>query len=140
MVRHPTHIIPASLKVLRNGKEMTLDVKVGERPADVAENFPSSSAQEKGKLGITVENITAESARQMRLSSTVGALVTEVRPGSPADEAGVRPGDVIRSINQDTINNASDVVSAVQKLKSGDTVRVRLVRDGQTLFLAFELS
>jgi len=131
---------PANLKILRNGKEMALEVKVGEKPADVAENFPASSAQERGKLGITVENVTPEAARQLRLSSTVGALVTEVRPDSPAQEAGLQPGDVIRGINHATVSNASDVVAATRDLKSGDTVRLRIARNGQNLFLAFELS
>ena len=130
----------ASLKLLRDGKEMSLEVMVGERPADVAESFPASSAQEHGKLGVTVENITPEAARQMHLSSTTGALVTEVRPGSPAEEAGLQAGDVIRGINQMTVNNASELVAATRNLKSGDTVRLRLVRNGQSLFLAFELS
>jgi len=132
---------PANLKVLRDSKELEMRVMVGERPADVAENFPSSSNQaEHGKLGVTVENITPESARQMQLSSTVGALVTEVRPGSPADEAGVQPGDVIRGVNNTVVNNAADLASAVRNLKNGDAVRLRLLRNGQNLFLAFELS
>ncbi len=130
----------ANVKLLRSGKEMSFSVKVGERPADVSDNFPSSSAQEHGKLGVTVENITPEVARQMHLSSTVGALVTEVRPGSPADEAGVQAGDIIRGVNSTTINSASDVVNATRGLKSGDTVRLRILRNGASLFLAFELS
>jgi len=87
-----------------------------------------------------VENITPEVARQMHLSSTVGALVTEVRPGSSAEEAGVRPGDIIREVNRATVNNISDLAAATRDLKSGDTIRLRVVRNGQTLFLAFELS
>ncbi len=113
---------------------------IGERPADMAENFQSSSTQRHGKLGVTVENINPQAARQMNLSSSVGALVTEVQPGSPADEAGVRPGDVIRGINQDTVSNASDLMAAVQRLKSGDVVRLKVMRNDQILFLAFELS
>jgi serine protease Do len=133
--------VPARLKVLRNGKEMAFDVKVGERPAEASEQTaPSRSSQERGKLGVTVEDITPEIARQMRLPSAVGALVTEVRPGSPSEEAGLQPGDVIRGINQATINNASDLVAATRDLKGGDTVRLRVVRNGQTLFLAFDLS
>jgi serine protease Do len=130
----------ANLKVLRNGREMSFDVKVGERPADVTENFPSTSAQERGKLGITVENITPDVVRQMHLSSTMGALVTEVRPGSPAQDADVRPGDIIREVNRTAVNNISDLAAATRDLKSGDTVRLRLIRNGQTLLLAFELS
>jgi serine protease Do len=132
--------MPARLKVLRSGKEMSLEVKVGERPATVAENFQSSGALEKGKLGVTVENITPEAARQMSLSSHVGALVTEVRPGSPADEGGLRPGDVIKAINQTPVNNASDLVEATRSLKGGDTVRLKVERGGKPMFLAFDLS
>jgi len=130
----------ANLKILRDGKEMNLQVNVGERPADLAQAFQSSGAQEHGKLGITVENITPEAARQMRLSTTVGALVTEVRPGSPADEAGVQPGDIIKGVNNTSVTSAADVVTATRNLKSGDAVRLRLVRNGQSMFVAFELS
>jgi serine protease Do len=131
----------ATLKVLREGKDLSMQVTVGERPADVAANFPSStSRQEQGKLGITVENITPEAARQMQLSSNVGALVTEVRPNSPADDVGIRAGDVIRSINNANVANAGDMASATRNLKSGDTVRLRILRNGQNLFVAFDLS
>jgi serine protease Do len=131
----------AKVKALRNGKEMFFDVKIGERPADVSEHFPASSAaQEHGKLGVTVENITPDTARQMHMSSTLGALVTEVRPDSPAEEAGVQPGDVIRNLNQTTVNNASEMVEASRNLKNGDTVRLKVLRNGETLFLAFQLS
>jgi serine protease Do len=132
---------PANLKILRNGKEMSLEVKVGERPAEVSENFPAStSSQQKGKLGLTVENITPEVARQMNLSSTVGALVTEVRPDGPAADAGVRPGDIIRALNNTNVSSASDLVQATQSLQSGDSVRLRITRNGQNLYLAFEIS
>ncbi len=131
---------PANLKILRNGKEMNLQVSVGERPADLAQAFQSSGAQEHGKLGVTVENITPEVAREMHLAATVGALVTEVRPGSPADEAGVQPGDVIKGVNSTNVTGAADVVAATRNLKSGDAVRLRLVRNGQSMFVAFELS
>jgi len=131
---------PANLKVLRNGKELDLEVKVGERPADTEAALKPSSAEQRGKLGITVEDITPETARQMRLSSQSGALVTEVRPGSPADDGGLRPGDVVTEVNQTPVRRASDLVAATRSLKSGDTVRLKVMRQDRTMFLAFEIS
>jgi S1-C subfamily serine protease len=66
--------------------------------------------------------------------------VAEVRSGSPADGAGVRAGDVVLGINQTPVNNASDLVNAGRNLKNGDMVRLRLLRNGQILFIAFNLS
>jgi S1-C subfamily serine protease len=91
-------------------------------------------------LGITVENITPDVAREMNLTSDEGVLVTDVRPGSPADEGGVRSGDVIRAINHVTVKNASDLQAVARDLKSSQTVLLRVSRDGQTMFLAFDLA
>ncbi len=132
--------VPAELKVLRGGNHMTFHVSIGERPDDVAQSGESPSEAQHGKLGITVENITPDVQNEMNLSSTSGALVTEVRPGSPADDGGVRPGDIIREINHTPVRNAANLQSAVNNLKRGQTVLLRVERQGQTMFLAFDLS
>jgi serine protease Do len=131
---------PAAVQVLRNGRPLSLEVRVGERPADVAENLRSPQDSEHGKLGITVENLTPEAARELRLSSSKGVLVTEVRPGSPADDGGVQTGDVIHEINHMPVNNASDLLAVIRNLKIGSNVLLRVERQGQTMFLAFQLS
>jgi serine protease Do len=133
--------VPAELKVLRNGREMTFHVSIGERPDDVAQDNVAPREEQRGKLGITVENIPPEAASEMNLSSRTGALVTEVRPGSPADEGGIRPGDVIREINHAPIRNAADVQAVMRDLlRKGQTVLLKVDRQGHSLFLAFELS
>ncbi|HYK87787.1 MAG TPA: PDZ domain-containing protein, partial [Acidobacteriota bacterium] len=132
--------VPEELRVLRNGDQLTFHVSIGERPDDVAQNNSASGEEQHGILGITVENITPDVQQEMNLSSRTGALVTEVRPGSAADEGGVRAGDVIRELNHTPINNASTLQTAVRSLQKGETVLLRMERQGQTLFLAFELS
>ncbi len=131
---------PSRLEVRRDGRELTLSVAVGERPRDVAEDFKSSRQEEHGRLGVTVENVTAEAARELNLSSNDGALVTEVKPGSPSEEGGVRAGDVIREINHNPVNRAADLQTFARSLKQGSTVLMKVERQGQTLFLAFDLS
>jgi len=132
--------VPAKLKVLRDGKMLNMDVSVGEKPVEKAEASQSMDKEEHAKLGVTLENLDPDTAKQLHLSSTTGALVTDVQSGGPADEGGVRPGDVIREINHKPIKSVTDVKSEISSLKNGSTVLLNVVREGQTLFLAFDLS
>lgn len=130
---------PSRVKVLRNDQISSLSVTVGERPSDISENFRSTRIDEAGKVGITVESVTTDAQRQLNLLSTSGALITEVKPGSAADEGGVRQGDVIHEINHVPVNRASDLQAVTRSLKGGNIVLLKIERQGQTLFLAFEL-
>ena len=129
-----------TVKVLRDGHDRSFTVTIAERPSDVGENFKSPDGEEHGRLGIMVENVTPEAQRQLNLSSTTGALVTDVRPGSPADDADLKPGDVIHEINHVQINKAADLQAAVRNIKTGENVLLKVERQGQMLFLAFQLS
>ena len=130
----------SKLKVLREGREMVLDVTVGERPGERTEASEPAASDEQGRLGVTVSEITPDVARQLGVSSTEGALVTDVRPGSPADEGGVRPGDVIRELNRNPVKTAGELVGAARNLKRGSSVMLKIERQGRTRFVAFELS
>ncbi len=130
----------SKLEVLHNGEHRSIVVTVGERPADLAEAFESSKTEERGRLGITAENVTSEAQHQMNLGSRQGALVTEVRPGSPADDGGVQPGDVIHELNHVPVSQAADLHALARNLKKGSTVLLKIERQRQTFFLAFDLS
>ena len=105
------------LGILRNGKPETLTVKVGEFKGDkqVAENDGEGS-QQRGKLGVAVADLTQDVREQLNLPSQVkGAAVESVRPESPAEDAGLAPGDVIQEVNRKPVENAqqfADVVHA----------------------------
>jgi serine protease Do len=130
---------PSRIKTLHNDQILSLNVNVGERPSDISESFRSSRSGESGALGITVEGITSDTQRQLNLTSSSGALITDVRPGSSADEGGVRPGDVVHEVNHDPVKRAGDLIAATRSLKSGSTILLKIERQGHTLFLAFEL-
>jgi serine protease Do len=134
--------VPSKVEVLRNGQSLALQVSIGERPSqEMAEKQPGTPpAEDHGKLGLGVQNVTPEAARQMRLSSDKGVLVTEVRPGSPAEDGGVRPGDVIVAINHRQVSAVTDLQGIVRNLKSGSNVLLKVEREGQALFLAFDLA
>ncbi len=126
--------------VLRDGQKLSLNVTVGERPEETADSSENAGSEKPAQLGITVENVTPDTAREMNLHSSDGVLVTEVKAGGPADEGGVRPGDVIHEIDHKPVHGTSDLLAVTRTLKSGASVLLKVERQGQSLFLALSLS
>jgi serine protease Do len=110
-----------SLGILRNGTPQTVSLKVGEfhKNGDVASEGDPSSAQ-GGKLGLAVDDLTADVRQQLNVPSQVhGVAIEQVRPASPAEEAGLAPGDVIVEVNRHAIPSAEQFVSAVHANPAG---------------------
>lgn len=125
-----------SVKILRNGKEKTLKVVVGEMKEDaLAKEEKTGKAK---RFGLRVQDITPNLSRQFGLEDTEGAIVVSVDPGSSADKAGIRPKDMIRKVNGLVINNLEDYERAIKKAKKGDVVRLLLERNGSSLFVAMK--
>jgi len=123
----------AQLKILRNGKELTLPLTVGEfNEREVV------AAAESGGLGLAVQPVTPSMAAELGLERAEGLVITSIKPGSPADEAGLQRGDVIAEINRQPVRNRSDYDRAVEKTEKGKSV-LFLVRRGEgSLFLALK--
>jgi len=123
----------AQLKILRNGKELTLPLTVGElKDREVV------AAAESGDLGLAVQPVTVSMAAELGLERAEGLVITSIKPGSPADEAGLQRGDVIAEINRQPVRNRSDYDRAVEKTEKGKSV-LFLVRRGEgSLFLALK--
>jgi serine protease Do len=125
------------VKVLRNGKAMDKTVTI-EKMAEGG-TTPQENARSEEKLGIVVTDLTRELAAQLRTSQTQGVVVTEVKQGSVAGEAGIARGDIITQVNSTPITNSSDYAKAVAALKKGDVVRLLLQRGGSALFVALQV-
>jgi serine protease Do len=113
-----------TLGVLRDGKEEAIHVKVGEFHAgtEVAENGEPSTNQ-GGKLGLAVDDLTPEVRQQLNVPSQVnGAAVQSVRPASPAEDAGLAPGDVILEVNRHPVPNADKFASEVHSTPAGKDI------------------
>jgi serine protease Do len=103
-----------SMEILRDGKPQSLSIKLGEfhSTKEVAEN--SSSPEQKGKLGLAVNDLTADARQQLSVPSNVqGVAVEQVRPASPAEDAGLQPGDVIVQVNRQPVQSAQNFVDQV---------------------------
>ena len=121
------------LKIWREGKEITLPITVGE----MKENEIVASAPE-GDLGLTVEPMTPEIAQSLGLERADGVVITAVAPGSAADEAGLRAGDLVTEINRRPVKNLADYNREIARTEKGKSL-LFLVRRGQgSLFLALK--
>ncbi|MGH2585231.1 MAG: S1C family serine protease [Dehalococcoidia bacterium] len=86
---------------------------------------------ERGFLGVSLSQVSPELASTRNLQVEEGAGVQEVTPGSAADQAGLRAGDVIIKVGDSTISNVGDVTNALANHKPGEKVKVEYVRNGQ---------
>src|SRR5579863_3501355 len=112
------------LGILRDGKPETLSLKVGEYKggSQVAENDEGGSKQ-RGKLGLGVGDLTPDMRQQMNIPSQVkGAAVQSVRPASPAEDAGLQPGDVIQEVNRKPVQNAEEFAADVHAAPAGKDI------------------
>lgn len=120
------------VRISRNGKVITRDVKVGEMEEKTVETAKAPSGK---KLGIAIQNITPDIARALSLKDTNGALVAQVEPGSPADNAGLRRGDVIREVNRKPIKDGTDFMQRIEEAKGGGTILLLIKRDENSLYI-----
>jgi serine protease Do len=104
-----------SVQILRDGKPETLSIKLGEFHAnsEVAGNA-SSPSEQRGKLGLAVSDLSPDLRQQLSVPSNVqGVAVEQVRPASPAEDAGLQPGDVIVQVNRQPVQSAQSFAEKV---------------------------
>ncbi|MGQ3685621.1 MAG: DegQ family serine endoprotease [Candidatus Loosdrechtia sp.] len=105
------------VKVLRNGKEKELTVKIGEQPAELFAAGPGGvplPGKEQRELGIVVQDITKEIAKNLGIEEEIGVIVSDVQPGSPAAESDIREGDIIKEVNREKVSNVQEFKRAIE--------------------------
>ncbi len=94
----------------------------------------------RGYIGVGLRDVDADLERSLKLRVAHGALVQDITAGSPADRAGVRPYDVITSLDDRTIANDDQLIREIAARPPGSAARLRLVRDGHDQSLVVKLS
>lgn len=122
------------MKVLRDKKEIVLNVAIGE----LKDQEVVASAPEKGELGLTVQRLTPQMAESLGLEKSEGVVVTAVEPASAAEEAGIRRGDVILEVDRRTVRNLDEYKKAIAGIAKGRGVLFLVRRGESTLFLALK--
>jgi serine protease Do len=127
------------LRVLRQRREMEIPVVLGEQPAGRRPFAPRAEPGAARALeGVEVGDITPQLRRQLGLTPrTTGVVVIGVEPGSPAAEAGLRPGDVIQEVNGRAVENASEFERSMRQA-GREAILLLVNRGGNTLFVVVE--
>ncbi len=123
-----------TVKLSREGKVMDRQVKLGEMEEKGVEVSKAPSSHKA--LGIAVQNLTPEIAKELGVKKGSGVVVTRVEPESPAAEAGIQTGDVIQEVNRKPVKNVEDFVQKVEKAKDKDSVLLFIQRGQNNLFAA----
>jgi S1-C subfamily serine protease len=107
--------------------------------ASVADQLIETGKVSSAYLGVVTTDLSPEDAERFGLPVESGAIVGQVEPGSGADAAGVRRGDIIVRLGDEPIDNAGDLFGALRDYQPGDTVELTVVRDGEELTLEVTL-
>jgi serine protease Do len=133
----------ARLEVIRAGETRTLEVHVGEAPGDRTADAGATPGGAGGggpHVGLTLNPITPELRTRLNLAPDLkGVLITKVDPGSPAEIAGVKEGDIIVGVGAKGIATPGEAIAAIRAAAREHAVALRIMRDGATRFVAIPL-
>ncbi|HEY7532800.1 MAG TPA: DegQ family serine endoprotease [Nitrospiraceae bacterium] len=129
-----------TLKVIRDKKPKTLEVTVAEQPKSVSQGGPDENGESAAPAGVLsdleVRELTDDLASRYGLkSSERGVVITRVKPGSTAEETGVREGDIVVEINRKAVTSLRTYERIVSGLPKDQAVLLLLKRQGRTMYL-----
>lgn len=125
----------------RNGGFMGISFAI---PIDVAmrvaEQLKTTGRVERGQLGVIIQEVSYDLAQSFGLDKPAGALVASVVPGSPAEAAGLKVGDIIRSVNGEEVLSSRVLPMAIGAIAPGTEVKLGIWRNGQTIEATVKLA
>jgi len=130
----------ANIEIVRNGETIPFVVKIGEMPT--VEEEGSESPKEKVfsvQTGLKVESVTTEIAKELGLPWVKGLVITEVVPGSSADDMGLQQGDIVLEANRTEVSSIGEWEKAINKLEPGDTLLLLVFRNQHTYYVPIKV-
>jgi serine protease Do len=122
----------ARVGIIRDGKPLVIDVIIGELPE---EGLKASKKPEVEKdFGLVVQDITPEIAKHLNLKDRRGVIATDVAPGSPAGDADIRSGDIIKEISRKPIQNMADFKAAIKNVNIKEGIVMLIKRENTTFY------
>jgi serine protease Do len=125
-----------TVELWRDGKRETKNIRLETRPSP--EGTRAKVERSSGGFGLALRPLTPELRQQLGVDASQGALVGEVAPGSAAARAGLRPGDVVIEAQGKPVSGPAELASTLEKLGSGQVVRLKVARGDSKSFIALE--
>jgi serine protease Do len=129
----------ANVEVMREGKEITFVVKIGEMPTLDEEGEYLEEKVLSVQTGLEVEAVTSEVAKELKLPWVKGLVITEVITESTADDMGLQPGDVILEANRLEVSSVEKWEEVISRLEPGDTLLLLVFRSGRTYYVPIKV-
>jgi len=129
-----------NIEIVRNGETISFVVKIGEMPT--VEEEGSESPKEKVfsvQTGLKVESVTTEIAKELGLPWVKGLVITEVIPGSSADDMGLQQGDIVLEANRTEVSSIGEWEKVINKLEPGDTLLLLVFRNQHTYYVPIKV-
>ena len=130
-----------TLTIVRDGQQQDVTAKLDEFDVNAVsknqnggDDSDAAPEKESGKLGLSLQPVTPQIARQLNLTSTEGLVITDIDPTGPAAEAGLARGDVILEINKQAVTTADEVKAALDKANNRPILML-IARQGRTIYL-----
>ncbi|MHB8741492.1 MAG: DegQ family serine endoprotease [Sulfuricaulis sp.] len=125
----------------RSGGYMGIGFAVPSNMArDVMDSLIKTGKVVRGWLGVSIQEVTPDLAKQFGVNEASGALVSEVIPNSPAAASGFRSGDIITGFNGKPVDSPSTLRNSVAEMSVGTTVKVEVLRDKKTITLETKIA
>ena len=127
----------AKVEVVRDQQRLVLDVALIERRDQaVVASLPQTKTEVK--LGFDVQDLSAGLADKFKLRESRGVLITRVEPGSLAQSEGLHEGDLIKEVNRGEVGSVSEFMTAVAKVRRGETVLLRVLRENRAFYVVLK--
>lgn len=126
----------AKVKIFRAGKELELDVMIAELPAQA--QVTEEKMEEVDTIGMRVGDITEENAYKFRINDTTGVIVLEIQEQSPAYEAGMMVGDIIKEIENIPVENVDKYNEVLKQYEKKETLLLLVKRGGIHKFVVIK--
>jgi serine protease Do len=129
--------------VIRDGKRMEVTVVLGERPKDLASRETRGETPEPSsmkKLGLAIQDLTPELARELGYGNESGIVISAVTPGSIAEDAGLQKNDLIKEVNREAVHSVKEFRQTVDRSGKNGNIALLVRRGDATFYVALQVT